>query len=98
MRPRTIAIAAAVSTAIVALSGGQSWGSSDTAAPSARTTQVPLTTALDTLPVVPQIDIQTQWCPLEPASVRPAGAGSKGPVPAGRGFLTEWSALRLLAC
>jgi hypothetical protein len=43
-------------------------------------------------------DIQTQWSPSEPASVRPAGAGSKGPVPAGRGFLTDWSALRLLAC
>ena len=43
-------------------------------------------------------DIQTQWCLSEPASVRPAGAGSEGPVPAGRGFLTEWSASRLLAC
>jgi transposase len=42
-------------------------------------------------------DIQTQWCLSEPASVRPAGAGSEGPVPAGRGFLTEWSASRLLA-
>lgn len=45
-----------------------------------------------------QTDIQTQRRPSEPASVRPAGAGSEGPVPAGRGFLTDWSALRLLAC
>jgi transposase len=43
-------------------------------------------------------DFQTQWRPSEPAPVRPAGAGSEGPVPAGRGFLTDWSALRLLAC
>ncbi len=43
-------------------------------------------------------DIQTQWRPSESAPVRSAGAGSEGPVPAGRGFLTDWSALRLLAC
>lgn len=43
-------------------------------------------------------DIQTQWRPSESAPVRPAGAGSEGPVPAGRGLLTDWSALRLLAC
>ena len=51
------------------------------------------------LPVVTVVtDIQTQLCSSEPALVRPAGAGSGGPVPAGRGLTTEWSALRLLAC
>jgi hypothetical protein len=49
------------------------------------------------IPASTLTDIQTQWCLSEPASVRPAGAGSEGPVPAGRGFLTEWSAPRLLA-
>lgn len=55
-------------------------------------------TAEHGIPAATLTDIQTRWCPSLPAPVRPAGAGSEGPVPAGRGCLTDWSVLRLLAC
>ncbi|MGH2700494.1 MAG: DDE-type integrase/transposase/recombinase [Actinomycetota bacterium] len=44
------------------------------------------------------MDIQTQLVTLNPRIERPMRRGSKGPAPTHRRWLTDRSALRLLAC